>query len=289
MPNISFIGLGKMGSAIVERMLTQGLDITVYNRSPAKIEPLVAKGAKGAQNLAEAVANADLVFSSLLDDKALIEVSGEMLSYLPKAVVHISTSTIMPKTAEQVGKAHEAHGSIYISATVLGIPRVALAGELTTYCSGNQAAIEKYKPILNKFSKSVINLGESYKAANVMKVCMNYSLMTTLELISELYVFAEKNALDISYVQEALHQIYGHPSFKLYVDKIKARNFDEVNFDMIGGNKDVSIFQNVFNDTGVAPEIGNIVKSRFVSALAQGMEKKDWSAIYEIVRKQAGL
>ena len=65
--------------------------------------------------------------------------------------------------------------------------------------------------------------------------------------------------------------------------------FDHVNFDMIGGNKDVSIFQEAFSKAGVAPEIANIVKSRMTSALSLGMKDKDWSSIYEIVRAQSGL
>ena len=86
-----------------------------------------------------------------------------------------------------------------------------------------------------------------------------------------------------------MHQIYGHPAFKRYIDKIYDRDFDEVNFDMIGGNKDISVFQEAFARVGVVPDFGNIIKSRFISALAHGMENKDWSGIYEIVRSQAGL
>ena len=118
---------------------------------------------------------------------------------------------------------------------------------------------------------------------------MNYSLITAIELISELYTFAEKSGVDTEIVKMGLHQIYGHPAFKLYIDKIHDRNFSEVNFDMVGGHKDVNIFQEAFSKVGVAPEIANIVRSRFISALAQNMHDKDWSGIYEVVRSQSGL
>ncbi len=132
-------------------------------------------------------------------------------------------------------------------------------------------------------------LGDKINAPNVIKICLNYGLITTIELVSELYAFTEKSGVDTEIVRNALHQVFAHPAFKRYVDKIHDRNFDEVNFDMLGGNKDVSIFQEAFSRVGVAPEIGNIVKSRFTSALAQGMEHKDWSGIYEIIRSNAGL
>ena len=118
---------------------------------------------------------------------------------------------------------------------------------------------------------------------------MNYSLITALELISELYAFAEKSGLDKDIVQYGLNEIYGHPAFKLYIDKIKDRNFDEVNFDMKGGMKDVSIFQKAFSDVGVKPKLGDLVKERYIAAFENKMEDKDWSGIYEVIRKEAGL
>ena len=102
-------------------------------------------------------------------------------------------------------------------------------------------------------------------------------------------MFAEKSGLDKDIVQYGLSEIYGHPAFKLYIDKIKDRDFDEVNFDMKGGMKDVSIFQKAFSDVGVIPKLGDLLKGRYISALANNMENKDWSAIYEVVRQEAGL
>ena len=166
---------------------------------------------------------------------------------------------------------------------------MASQGELTVFCAGEENKISLCEPILKVFSNKILYLGKEAKAPLVMKICMNYSLITALELISEVYVFAEKSGLDKEVVQHGLHEIYGHPGFKRYVDKIKDRNFDEVNFDMKGGIKDVSIFQKAFSDAGVPPKLADIVKSRCISALSNHMENKDWSAIYEIARQEAGL
>lgn len=287
--NVTFIGLGKMGTAMVERLLQAGYPVTVYNRTPSKMLPLTQLGALPAGSLAEAIQNAHCVMSSLLDDNAVKTITQGMLASLPKEALHIGLSTVLPDTAKELVNAHQQHGSHYISAVVLGIPKVAQAGRLTTFYAGQEAQIERAIPLLKAFSEQVIPMGERIHLPNVMKICMNYSLVTAIELISELYVFAEKSGLDTEYVKMALHQIYTHPAFKQYVDKIDEKRFEEVNFDMVGGNKDVTLFQQAFAQVGVSPELANIAKSRFIAALAQGKEKKDWSAIYEVIRQQAGL
>jgi 3-hydroxyisobutyrate dehydrogenase-like beta-hydroxyacid dehydrogenase len=287
--NISFIGLGKMGSAMVERLLHAGYEVTVFNRTASKAQPLIKLGARHATKFSDAVKNADVVMSCLLNDQAVLEVAKEAVLHMKSNAIHVCLSTILPDTSLVLKELHEAKNSFFVSAVVLGIPKVAQEGGLTCYCAGTEKNLAMVIPLLKSFSKDVITLGTNMKAANIMKICLNYSLLTTIELISELYVFAEKSGLDTQCIKDALHHIYEHPAFKRYIDKIYDRDFDEVNFDMIGGNKDISVFQEAFARVGVVPEFGNVIKSRYISALAHGMENKDWSGIYEMVRSQAGL
>lgn len=287
--NISFIGLGKMGSAMVERLLLAGYGVTVFNRTASKAKPLIKLGARHADKLIDAVKNADVVMSCLLNDQAVLDVTKEAVLHMKPNAIHVCLSTILPDTSLVLKELHEAGNSCFVSAVVLGIPKVAQEGGLTCYCAGTGKNLAVVIPLLKSFSKDVVTLGDNMKAANIMKICLNYSLLTTIELISELYVFAEKSGLDTVCIKKALHQIYGHPAFKRYIDKIYERNFDEVNFDMIGGNKDITVFQEAFARAGVVPELGNVIKSRYISALAHGMENKDWSGIYEMVRSQSGL
>ena len=292
MKKVALIGLGKMGSAISTRIIEAGFPLSVFNRTKSKTQPLVEKGAVSADTIQDAVADADIILSCLLDDQSVIDVTtgeGGIIQSMKKSAVHVGTATILPATAAKIAEYHRKHGSQYVSAAVLGVPKVAYQGDLTTFCSGDESIVPICEPVLKTFSKAVINLGDDPKAPLIMKICMNYSLITALELISELYAFAEKSGLDKDIVQYGLNEIYGHPAFKLYIDKIKDRNFDEVNFDMKGGMKDVSIFQKAFSDVGVQPKLGDLVKERYTAAFANKMENKDWSAIYEVVRKDAGL
>jgi 3-hydroxyisobutyrate dehydrogenase-like beta-hydroxyacid dehydrogenase len=289
---IVLIGLGKMGTALATRILQGGFPLVVYNRTPGKAKALVAMGAKEALSLSLAVEDADVVITCLLDDAAVLHVTkGEdgILQHLKKGAIHVGTSTILPDTSIHLHDLHAEQGGYYVAANVLGVPKAALAGKLTTLIAGDANVIAKIEPILKTYSENIMQVGEKPANANVMKVSVNYMLITIIELISELYVYSEKNNVDVGFIQSILHNIFAHPAPKLYIDKIKERDFDNVNFDMRGGAKDVAIFQKAFANSGVSPGLANVVSGRFIAALAQGMEKKDWSGIYEIIRAEAGL
>jgi 3-hydroxyisobutyrate dehydrogenase-like beta-hydroxyacid dehydrogenase len=289
---VALIGLGKMGSALAKRLLLAQYDLTVFNRTPEKMQPLIQAGAKGAASLKEAITEADIIISCLLDDKAVLETLADaegFLKLLKPRAIHINTATILPETSKKLTSLHTQYDSIYLAGNVLGVPKVAELGELTTIVAGNANAIEKCKPLFQAYSSKIINVGSEPHQANVIKICMNYLLVTAIEAFGELYTFAEKSGVEVDILNILLHSVFAHPAFKLYIDKIKTRNFDEVNFDLKGGNKDLNLFQQAFSNAGVVPSLANSIKDKFTIALAHELEKKDWSAITEITRKQANL
>jgi len=289
MMNIALIGCGKMGSALATRIIQAGLPLIVHNRTPEKCQPLVDLGAELANSLQDAVKNADIVITSLYDDNSVLETTQHFVKCLKPGTIHMSTSTVSPSTSNLLQKLHEEKASHYIAANVLGVPKAALAGKLTTLVAGNNDAIEKCRFIFETYSEKILVIGKNAGDANVIKISLNYIILTSLELISELYVYSERNGLNLDIIHDFLMNFYAHPAIKLYIEKIKKRDFDQVNFDMRGGIKDLNIFQKSFADSGVVPELANIVCGRMIAALAQGLEKKDWSAIYEVVRRESGL
>ena len=287
--NLSLIGLGKMGSALGQRLLAANFKLTVFNRTAEKMKPLIKAGATGAETIEEAVKNAKIIITCLLDDTAVLETVERIAPLLKPEVIHVGTSTILPDTSKQLSEIHQKYGSTYIAANVLGIPKAAARGELTTIVAGQADAIEQCKSIFAAYSIKVITAGSQPFQANVLKICMNYFLVSAIETMAELYTFAEKSQVDSSLINTLFHSIFAHPAFLLYVDKIKERNFDEVNFDMKGGLKDLNLFQTAFAKVGVVPDIANVIKDKFIIALAHHMENRDWSAITEITRLQANI
>lgn len=289
---IALIGLGRMGSAVAKKILEAKFNLCVYNRTASKMQPLLDLGAKGASSIQEAVNDADVVITCLLDDKAVLEAvtsPNGILENLKPGAIHICTSTILPATSKKLTELHNNTQTIYVAGNVLGIPKVAEQGALTSLVAGNLKAIHFCEPIFKTYSKKIINAGDEPYKANVMKICTNYLLATTIECMGELYTFAEKNGLESEYVNGMFHEVYAHPAFTLYADKIQKRDFDDVNFDLQGGLKDLNLFQQAFTDVQIVPDFANVIKNKFIIALAHGLEKKDWSAVTEVTRMLAGL
>lgn len=286
---VAYIGIGKMGAAMSTRLLQAGHHLMVYNRTIEKVKSLQALGATAASSLQEAIEDIDVVFTSLTNDDAVLSVSIELLKHAKQGMIHISTSTILPKTAKMLETLHRNAGSIYLASPVLGIPSAVKTKTATTICAGNQQAIKQIMHLLETYSLRIENMGEEVSHANVFKIGMNYSLIAAIELISELYVFVEKSGVDKAYIQEALRHIYAHPAIHTYIDKIYHRDFNQVNFDMKDGMKDIQLFKKAFLEANVTPDIATILEGKFSEALATKMEHQDWSAVSEVVRRRSGL
>ena len=124
-PQIAFIGLGKMGAAIARNILKAGFDLTVYNRTQSKMEPLINMGAKGSTTPKETVMDADVVLTCMPNDALVLDTlirEDGILAGLKPGGIHIATETIAPKSATQFAELHAEHGSIYIAEPVIGRP-----------------------------------------------------------------------------------------------------------------------------------------------------------------------
>src|SRR5262249_54566872 len=143
---IAFIGLGNMGIGIAQCILKSGHDLIVWNRTATKRGPLVALGARAATTACEAAAAADVVVTSLMDDKSVLDVvragDGVLAGMRPDAV-HACVTTISPECADDLESLHRAHGSFYVSAPVAGRPDAAASGRLATFLGGpaNDSAV----------------------------------------------------------------------------------------------------------------------------------------------------
>ncbi len=291
---VAFIGLGNMGSGIAQCVLKAGFDLTVWNRTASKMDPLINNGAKSAATAKAAVNGADVVITSLMDDKSIIDslqAPDGILAGMKPGAVHVCVTTISPDCADQLAEIHGKHGSHYVSGPVVGRPDAAASGTLATFLAGDAKAVELVTPVCQSYSKTVTAISESPRVANCMKLCINYNIISTIEMIGETYVLAEKCGVPLEpmrdFYQEAL---FAHPALKMYAEKLRTRNFaGRGGFVMKGGLKDVRLMLSTAEKVGADLEIGMIVERKLHAGVSAGMEETDWSAIYEITRREAGL
>ncbi len=289
---VGFIGLGRMGAPMARNIFTAGFDLVVYNRSPEKMKPLLELGAAGASTPSEVADDADAVITCLMDDQSVLAcVLGEqgILSTLKPGGVHIGTATISPSAARKLAEIHRNHGSHYISAPIFGRPDAAEAGTLLTYVSGNPKAIIACEQLINAYAKTQINMGEDPGVVNSIKLTMNFMLVALIETFSEVYAFAEKSGVDLELTQELIKTVLNHPVMNEYTSRIRARDFEPAAFALRAGFKDVELMLQASSEVQAPLPIASLAREKFLTALASDLGDHDWSAIYEICRKNAGL
>ncbi|HEX5189304.1 MAG TPA: NAD(P)-dependent oxidoreductase [Streptosporangiaceae bacterium] len=193
---LGWLGTGRMGVALVHRLLRAGRDVTVYNRTRAKAEPLADAGARIADHAAE-LGSADIVFVMVGTSQDLIDaVTGPagLISGGRAPSVVVDCSTVSPEASEQVRTVLAGHGCALLAAPVMGNPKVAEVGKLTFAVSGSRAAFELARPYLDLLGAGATYVGDG-ELARIVKLCHNLFLGVVTQSLAEVTVLAEKSGI----------------------------------------------------------------------------------------------
>lgn len=286
-PNVAFLGLGKMGLAMASNIQRAGFPLTVWNRSAEKAQTLKAAGATVAQTPKDAVAKADIVVSSLMDDASVISVvtgANGVLKGLRKGAIHIGTSTNSPQLADRLTQEHAAHGSIYIAGPVLGRVPAAEAAKLVTFVAGDPKAIETARAVIACYAPVIVPAGEKASLANVAKLIGNFLGASGMDLIGQAITLAERSGLAPGLVRQMLFAFFAAEGTREYVGKIAERDFDAVGFTTAGGLKDVELMIATARDVDLELSSARALQAKLSAAVARGWEAKDWSCFTDIDR-----
>lgn len=287
--SVACIGLGRMGSGIAGNIQKRGFPLTVYNRSAGKTAPFVSAGAVAARTPREAAAAAEIVVTNLMDDASVLDtMSGGdgILAGMRPGAIHIGTTTISPNLSTRLAGMHEAHGSHYVAGPVAGRPDAAAAGKLITFLAGKLEPLERSRPVISAYADRIIPMGEDPAAANSMKLVGNFMVASIVELIGQVYVFAEKRGVDPAIITGMFKQFM--PATSEYVDRISTRNFENAGFTLDGGLKDVTLILAAAAEVNTPLPYASIIRDKCLAAQARGMNQLDWSAMTEISRLNAG-
>jgi 3-hydroxyisobutyrate dehydrogenase-like beta-hydroxyacid dehydrogenase len=165
---IGFLGLGNMGTPMALRLLAAGYEMSVWNRTEERTKPLIHEGAIAAATPAEAELGSDVVITMLLDDAAYEEVFFgvyRLMDALSPGVLHILCGAIRPALAERFTVEHEKLGIDLVGVRVSGGPADAAIGQLSVRVAGNYKAVERARPLLATFSRSIVVVGNEPRMA----------------------------------------------------------------------------------------------------------------------------
>lgn len=150
---VTVLGLGAMGTALAEALLADGHPTTVWNRSPAKAEPLIAKGAVRAETIADAIAASRLTIVCLLDYHSVHDVLDTNVDSLPGSVlVNLTIST--PAQARELAAWTAERGADYLDGGIMAVPPMIGTPAAFLLYSGSRGAFDTHRPVLDSFGES---------------------------------------------------------------------------------------------------------------------------------------
>jgi 3-hydroxyisobutyrate dehydrogenase-like beta-hydroxyacid dehydrogenase len=293
---VGFIGLGAMGQPMARNLLVAGHDVQVWNRTPARAKPLVAEGAKLAKTVADACRDAAVVFTMVSDDNALIDiVSGTdeapgIEEALGEGDVHVSLSTISTDLAARLAEAHEASGQRFVTAPVFGRPEAAATAKLTIVAAGDDAAIARVQPLLEKLAHKVFVVGPDPADANLVKLGGNFLIAAMIESLGEVFALVRKAGVSPAQFLEIVNgQLFKSPVYENYGKIVTERRFDPAGFRLALGLKDIRLVLAAADQAGTPMPTASVIRDQLLTAMARGKADLDWSSFAEVASENAGL
>ncbi|MBW8735099.1 MAG: NAD(P)-dependent oxidoreductase [Asticcacaulis sp.] len=284
--NIGFIGLGSMGAAIAPNLLIAGHAVSVWNRTAAKAEPLIEKGATLAATPGEAAKNADVVFTMVADDKALESVTfGEdgVLANLPKSSVHVSMSTVSVALVERLTMEHGNERQGFVAAPVFGRPTAAAAGQLFIAAAGASDALEKVAPLFGLISQKVYPFGDIPASAALVKLAGNFMIVSVTEQLGEAMALLGKGGVDKSaFLDFMTSTLFNSLIYKNYGALIASQTFEPVGFAAALGAKDVGLVKAAADALNVPLPLADLLTDRLARLLAEGSGHLDLTALSKL-------
>jgi 3-hydroxyisobutyrate dehydrogenase-like beta-hydroxyacid dehydrogenase len=279
---IGFIGLGHMGSGMAANLVKAGHEVTVYNRSPAKSQVLAAQGAKIAHSVAEAC-QGEVVMTMLADDAAVENVAfgghGILASLRPGAV-HVSSSTISVALSTKLTARHAEAAQHFVAAPVFGRPEAAAAGQLFVIAAGETSALGVVQPLLDAIGQKTFVVSAAPKSANLVKLSGNFLIASVIESLGEAVALVGKGGIDAhQYIEILTSTLFNAPVYKTYGALIADRKFEPAGFSAVLGHKDIGLVLAAADELRVPLAFASVLRDRFLTLLAQGGDKLDWSAI----------
>jgi len=288
---VGFIGLGRMGSGMAANLLKAGYVVTVYNRTRAKAETLAAHGATIADSPAGACSG-DVVFTMLADDSAVEGVvygQKGVLANLAQGAIHVSSSTISVALSKRLAAAHTTAGQRYVAAPVFGRPDAAAARKLYVVTAGALDALQSTAPLLDAMAQKTFTVSEKPEVANLIKLSGNFLIAAVIESLGEAMALVDKAGVNKhQYLDILTSTLFGAPVYQTYGNLIADGKFEPAAFAAPLGLKDLRLTLAAAEDLRVPLPIASLLRDRFLSLLAHGGDKLDWSAIGGLPARDAG-
>jgi 3-hydroxyisobutyrate dehydrogenase len=287
---LGWLGTGRMGVSLIHRLLRAGCDVTVYNRTKAKAEPLAAAGARVVDSAAD-LGSVDVLFVTVGTSQDLIDaVTGEagvLFAGQAPAIV-VDCSTVSAEASEQVRAQLATRGSALLAAPVMGNPKVASVGRLTFAVSGPRQAFEVASPYLEILGASATYVGEG-ELARTVKLCHNLFLGVVTQSLAEVTVLAQKSGVSRQALLACLNNSVMGSTFSRYKTPALVNLDFHPTFTAELLRKDFDLGLAAARQHEVPMPVAATVYQLVQSLVGHGFGEDDFAALVVLQARSAGL
>ena len=287
---IGWIGIGRMGYEMAARLAKGGVDLTVWNRTRAKAEPLAQYGAKVADKLPD-LAACDIVFvmvSTWDDVKEVVAGSGGLLSgsRAPKLVVECSSISL--EGSAELRALLAARGVELLAAPVSGNAKVIKAGKLSFVCSGPKAAYEQALPWLRAIAPAASYVGE-VELSRIVKICHNVFLGVVTQSLAEITVLAQKAGVPRHAFLDFMNQSVMGSTFSRYKSPAFVNLDFKVTFTPKLLRKDLDLGLDAARNFEVPMPLASLTRDLVQTLIGHGMDEEDFAKLIVLQAMASGL
>jgi 3-hydroxyisobutyrate dehydrogenase len=279
---IAVLGLGRMGAALAGRLLEEGHDLVVWNRTPGKAGELVDAGAKEASSIAEAVSVADAAVTFLSNDDAVRHVAlddGGVVASLGRGSIYVDCSTVSPALGTELADA--AGPERFVAMPVMGSPAAVRAGQATYLAGGRDDVVDRAQPLLASLSKSVRRYPEPALAL-AAKVTSNLLLLSGVAALAEAFAVGRAGGLTDDQLRDLLAESpLVAPGLRNRFDGILDGDQDAW-WTTTLGTKDASLATALAGAREVDVPVARAVRDRFEEAARRGLDEADIVAVAQL-------
>jgi 3-hydroxyisobutyrate dehydrogenase len=275
-----------MGYAMAERLAKGGCDISVWNRTREKAQPLEKYGAKVVNQLEE-LSTRDILFVMVSTYDDVKEVIGKALAKgKPKMVIECSSISL--EGSAELRKTLQAKGVEYLAAPVSGNAKVIKAGKLTFVVSGPKAAYEKAKPYLDMMGTGSSYVGEG-ELARIAKICHNVMLGVVIQNLCEITILAQKAGMPRHAFLDFLNKSVMGSMFTRYKTPALVNLDFHVTFTPKLLRKDLDLGLDAGRDFEVPMPLTSLTRDLLQQMIGHGMTEQDFSTLILMQAKAAGI
>ena len=291
MANLGYVGLGVMGSQMVNRLLEKGHTVTGYNRTQSKAQWLIGKGMKWADSPRAVCAAADVTFSMVTDSSALKEIAdgpNGMLAGLGAGKILVDMSTVSPAVSRGLAARVKETGADMVDAPVSGSVITLQQGKLSVMVAGSRETFERVQPLLLDIGPKVTYVGESGLAL-VMKIATNLSLAVQMLAFSEGVLLAEKSGIARETAVEVLtHSAVASPMVQ-YRGPFVLKMPDEAWFNVNMMQKDMLLALELGRQVNVPLPSASAANEFLTAARAMGLAERDFAIVFQVLAQMSGV